>query len=374
MTTPESSADNSAANLDDSKDKDIDTDALIQAMRRKEGNWVGWATAAQQLQKAGYSPQQIFEATGFEPIQQNQITVAVQVYRSLEAADVSPEVRSRFENRGSDALYELRILNQTERAITAALLHRHNADSTAAHEFAKAIREYGRRSKPPEGFQGIDQAPGDALAYHYWKLARQQSDLQARSRLIAAGLRYGESDTARQRLEELLTDFSVVAQRKAPLLPLYRFDSDEQTPRIVPVVGQLPATVADVKAVPLIEDEGPFNVVKFSGTGAWVALPGWQVLLLAEDPVVLMTQSDRLPAEMPTPVGPVLVVVDRASRKWTPDSYFIAAIQTEQGEQVNVAWFDESPSVALLGRVILVLRPKKVLDEEFVKDPWQFEE
>ncbi|MGF1512420.1 MAG: RuBisCO accumulation factor 1 [Elainellaceae cyanobacterium] len=361
MTTPNQTPD---------IDANIDTDALLQAMRRKEGNWIGWAMAAQQLQKAGYSPQQIFEGTGFEPIQQNQITVAAQVYKSLEAADVSPEVRSRFEIRGSDALYELRILNQAERAATAGLIHRHNADSTAAHEFAKAVREYGRRSKPPEGFAPFDQAPGDALAHHYWKLARQQSDLQERSRLIASGLRYADSDAARKQLEELLTDFSVVRQRKAPLLPIYRLDSEERMPRVVPVVGQLPLSAADLKAVPIVEETGPFKFVKFSGTAAWVALPGWQVLLLAEDPVVLITRSDRLPAEMSPPVEPVLIVVDRASREWTPDSYFITA----QGEQVEIVWLDEAPAAPLLGRVILVLRPKKVLDEEFVKDPWQFEE
>ncbi|MGF1536963.1 MAG: RuBisCO accumulation factor 1 [Elainellaceae cyanobacterium] len=369
MTPPENPADSPhqpTANIDSS----IDTDALIQALRRKEGNWIGWAIACQQLQKAGHSPQQIFEATGFEPIQQNQIIVAAQVYKSLEAADVSPEVRSRFEIRGSDALYELRILNQVERAITAHLLYRHNADSTTAHEFAKAVKEYGRRSKPPEGFGFFDQAPGDALAHYYWKLARQQSDLQARSRLIASGLRYADSDTARKQLEALLTDFAVVRQRKAPLLPIYRFDSEEHMPRVLPVVGQLPLTVADLRAVPVVDEEGPFKFVKHSGTAAWVALPGWQVLLLAEDPVVLITQSDRLPTEMSPPVEPVLLVVDRASREWTPDSYFIVA----QSEQIEVAWFDEAPSAPLLGRVILVLRPKKVLDEEFVKDPWQFEE
>ncbi len=377
MTSPENTADSPAQDFSappptdtPPADASIDVDALIQVMRRKEGNWIGWATAAQQLQKAGYNPQKIFEATGFEPIQQNQITVAAQVYSSLEAAEVSPEVRSRFEIRGSDALYELRILNQAERASTAALIYRHNADSTAAHEFAKAVREYGRRSKPPAGFQPFDQAPGDALAHHYWKLARQQSNLQERSRLIASGLRYADSDTARKQLEELLTDFSVVAQRKAPLLPVYRLDSEEQMPRVLPVVGQLPLSVEDLKAVPLVDEEGPFKFVKHSGTAAWVALPGWQVLLLAEDPVVLITRSDRLPTEMPPPVESVLLVVDRASRDWTPDSYFITA----QGDQVEVAWFGEAPSAPLLGRMILVLRPKKVLDEEFVKDPWQFEE
>ncbi|MEQ8959030.1 MAG: hypothetical protein RLP02_14090, partial [Coleofasciculus sp. C2-GNP5-27] len=60
-----------------------DADALIQLLRRKESNWVEWGQACQQLQSAGYSSQAVFEQTGFEPIQQNQVIVASQVYETL---------------------------------------------------------------------------------------------------------------------------------------------------------------------------------------------------------------------------------------------------------------------------------------------------
>jgi hypothetical protein len=48
----------------------VNVEDLLQLLRRKESNWVKWGQACQQLQKAGYSSQQIFEETGFEPIQQ----------------------------------------------------------------------------------------------------------------------------------------------------------------------------------------------------------------------------------------------------------------------------------------------------------------
>jgi len=48
---------------------------ILRSLRRKEGNWVAWGQACQKLQKSGYSPQAIFEETGFEPIQQNQVIV-----------------------------------------------------------------------------------------------------------------------------------------------------------------------------------------------------------------------------------------------------------------------------------------------------------
>src|SRR4028119_2484514 len=93
-------------------DLSVNVKDLLQLLRRKESNWVEWGKACQQLQKAGYNSQVIFEETGFEPIQQNQVIVASQVYTTLQNAGVSDAVRSRFERTGSDTLYELRILTQ----------------------------------------------------------------------------------------------------------------------------------------------------------------------------------------------------------------------------------------------------------------------
>ncbi|MGB3297825.1 MAG: hypothetical protein WBA76_06110, partial [Phormidesmis sp.] len=58
-------------------------DALTLQLRRKEGVWVEWGKACSTLQKTGMNPQQVFEATGFEPIQQNQLIAAAQVFDSM---------------------------------------------------------------------------------------------------------------------------------------------------------------------------------------------------------------------------------------------------------------------------------------------------
>ncbi len=353
-----------------SQSTDPDSAELLRSLRRKEGIWVDWGRACQTLQKSGLSPQQIFEETGFEPMQQNQIIVASQVYASMVSSGVSDAVRSHFEQRGSDTLYEFRILAQNERAAAAKLALEKGFDSEAAREVAKAIREYSHRVSSPQGFAAFADCPGDAVAYHYWKLARQQGDLQARSRLIALGFKFVDSVSGRQQLEGLLSDFTVMRSRPAPRLPIYRMDSDEELPRILPVVGRMPLTVDDLKAVPLVEDDGPFRMVKFSATGAWVPVPGWQVVLVADDPVVLMMTNDQFPNPLPGRAEEVLVVVDRSQRQWNPDSYFIAG----PDGQLQMQWFEEEPAIALLGRVILVLRPKKVLDEDYSKDLWQIEE
>lgn len=346
---------------------DIDAQGLLHSLRRKEGNWVGWGKACQQLQKAGYSPQKIFEATGFEPIQQNQLVVATQVYESMLEIGVSETVKSRFERTGSDTLYEFRILNQADRAAAAELVVAQGVDSEGSRDVAKALKDFSRLSSPPNGFASV---PGDAVAYHYWRLARQQPDLQVRSRLIAMGLRFASSDTARQQVEKLLTDFTVTKAKPIPTLPLYRLETESELPRVLPVVGRLPLTAEDLKAVPLLEEEGSFGMVRFSGVGAWVPMPGWQIVFSAEDPVVILADTNHLPAQVSGDVEDVLIMLDRAQREWDEFSYFMV----EQDGHLALQWFAEAPDVPIVGRVLVIMRPKKVLDEDYNKDLWQLDE
>ncbi|AUT01194.1 hypothetical protein CLI64_12705 [Nostoc sp. CENA543] len=340
---------------------------LLRKLRQKQGNWVEWGLAIATLQKSGYNPQEIFEATGFEPIQQNQVVVGAQVYNSLEKAGASEAARSHYATRGSDVLYELRLLTQEQRAAAAELTFEHKLNLEEAREVAKAIKDFSWFRTLPEGFS---DHPGDAVAYQAWKLARQNTDLQERSRLIAKGLRFAHTPTARKQIEQLLVDFTVVSQRPAPIPPFYRFDSEEELPRIVPVVGELPLTPQDFKAVPLVEEIEPFRIVKFAGEQAWVALPGWQVLLGAEDPVVILATSDRFPSQTHTQPGPVLVVIDRSQREWNDFSYFVV----DKGGELDFRWFETEPEIPILGKIIIIVRPRKILDEEVTKDSWQIDE
>jgi hypothetical protein len=212
--------------------------------------------------------------------------------------------------------------------------------------------------------------PGDAVAYQCWKLARQYSDLQERSRLIAKGLRFAYSPTARKQIEQLLTDFTVVPKRPAPILPFFRLESEEELPRLVPVAGELPLKTQDLQAVPLVEQIEPFRMVKFAGEQAWVPLPGWQVILGASDPVVILCKSDRLPNQTQPKSETVLVVCDRAVQEWDDGSYFVV----DNAGELDFQWFETAPSIPLLGRIVVVVRPKKILDEEITKDSWQIDE
>ena len=124
---------------------------LLRKLRQKQGNWVEWGVAIASLQKSGYNPQQIFEETGFEPIQQNQVIVGSQVYNSLAEGGASEAARSHYTTRGSDVLYELRLLTHQERAAAAELTFIHKLDLEEAREVAKAIKDFSRFRVLPEG-------------------------------------------------------------------------------------------------------------------------------------------------------------------------------------------------------------------------------
>lgn len=346
----------------------IDADALLIAMRRKEGTWIDWAEACQTLRKAGHSDQAIFEATGFEPIHQNQIIVALQVYQSIVQVGVREETQKHFNYRASDVLYEFRILGQTDRAAAAEYAYDRKMDMDDARELAKAMKDFTRISQPSAEFSSH---PGDIMAYFAWRAAKQKTDLQARSLLIAKGLQHAQTQTARKQIEALLTNFSASPARSAPRMPVYRLESDEELPRVLPVVGKLPLEKADLQAVPLLEEEEPFGLVKFSGSGAWVPVPGWQVVRTAVDPVVLIAESDQLPTRLPGQAEDVLVIVDRAQRDWNAESYFVVA---DDQDKLELQWFDEAPNTTILGQIILVMRPKKILDENYTRELWQYEE
>lgn len=346
---------------------DVDVDRLLQMLRRKEETWVEWGRACQMLQKTGHSPQAIFEATGFEPIQQNQIIVSTQIYTNLCDYNAPEPVLGYFAKRRSDILYEFRILGQGDRVKAATLAMEHQIDADEAHLIAKSIRDFSRLKKLPEGFT---DAPGDAVAYECWRLARQKDDLQERSRLIGRGLQYAASSMARKQLERLLTDFSVVKAKNAPRLPLYRLEQNDELPRVIPVLGQWPLTVDDLSAIPVLFEEGKFRIVRHDGAAAWFAISGWQVISQAEDPLAFLAKSNELNLSIPEPVENVAVVIDRAQRRWNSESYFVVE---EQGRLV-IQWFSEEPSEKLLGQIILIMRPQKVTEELESDDIWHIDE
>lgn len=340
---------------------------LMRSLLHKEGNWVDWGKTCQQLQKAGYSPQQIFEDTGFQASQQNLVIVAAQVYDSIAQAGVSQDILKYYQGSKSDVLHEFRILNQSQRSAAAELAYEKNLDIDGAHEVAKAVKDVSRLSQLPNEFTNH---PGDAVAYLYWKRARQKKDLQERTRLIAQGLKFAHSATARAAIERLLSDFTVVASKTAPLLPIYRLESDSELPCIIPLAGSDPLTRQQIEAVTSVKIQEPFRSIQISAPGTFVPVPGWQTLLKASDPVGYLCQSDLLPKALLGKVEEVLVILDRACQEWNDQSYFIVEIENK----LEIQWFEETPDLPIVGQLILILRPKNIFDENNLIEPWQMDD
>jgi Rubisco Assembly chaperone C-terminal domain/Rubisco accumulation factor 1 alpha helical domain/Rubisco accumulation factor 1 helix turn helix domain len=340
---------------------------LMRSLLHKEGTWVDWGKACQQLQKAGYNAQTIFEATGLQASQQNLVIIAAQVYDSLVESAVSEDTLSYYRGPKSDILYELRILNREQRASAAELAKEKKLEFDATKEVAKAIQEFARYAQIPAGFTND---PGDAVAYQYWKRAKQKKDLQDRARLIAQGLKFARSQGAREAIEKLLSDFTVAPTQTAPLIPIYRLEAEEELARIIPFAGALPLKLQDLEKISPLQVDEPFRVTHLASGGAVIPLPGWQIILKASEPIAILCNSDRLPKPLPGKIEEVLVVVDRAVRDWDVNSYFLV----EEQEQLTFQWFEEAPNIPILGQVLLVVRPKKILDENNILEPWQMDD
>jgi hypothetical protein len=328
------------------------------------------------LQKMGENSLAIFENTGFEPVQQNQIVVAAQVYASLQAGNAADIVLAHFEQKGSDILNELRVLNQSERVAMATFALEKNLDVLEAKDVVKAIKEASSIANLPEGFT---RHPGDAVVIQVLKAAQGKIDPQERTRLIARGLRFAHSEKARAAIERLLMDMGSPSKKKAPNLPNFRYDGEDSIPRILPVAGSLPLTLDQFQSVSQVQELAPFGIVKGSGAEAWATLPGWFVVHEAEDGIIVSCNTDTLQAAINQEVlssvrdraEDILILVDRAQCDWNENSYF--AIADEAGN-LKFAWFESQPDVKLLGKVTLTLRPKRFFDEAASQDRWQFEE
>jgi hypothetical protein len=339
---------------------------LMRSLLHKEGSWVEWGQGCQQLQKAGYSTQKIFEDTGFQNSQQNLVIVAVQVFENLVKADVATEVLDYFRGPRSDVLYEFRVLNQQERVDAGLLAYDKRVDIDGAVLISRAIKDVARMSQLPEAFTNH---PGDWVAYLAWKRAKALKDLQQRSRLIAQGLKFAHSATAREAIEQLLSDFTVVNSASEPLLPLYRLELEEELPRMVPLAGSYPLSSQDISTIEQVEIQGLFSQSQ-AKAGVYVPIPGWQVMLKAKDPIGYLCPSNLLPKYLGGNVEEVLVILDRANQIWDINSYFVVEI----AGKLELRWFETPPVDPIAGQLVMILRPKKILDENNLTEPWQMDD
>ncbi|NEQ78589.1 MAG: hypothetical protein F6K23_39740, partial [Okeania sp. SIO2C9] len=198
----------------------------------------------------------------------------------------------------------------------------------------------------------------------------QHNDLQERSRLIARGLMFAHTQESRQQIEKLLSDAFDKKLPQAPRLPIYRLEADENLPRLLPVVGRLPLKLNELNQVITLQPSSSFELVKVDSKQTLLAIPGWQVVRKAQDPVAIVCKNTQLPGRLNDKPEDVLLLIDRTQQAWDAQSYFLI----EHSGELAIEWFSEAPNLKLLGRLFLVLRPKKILDEAASSDVWQIDE
>jgi hypothetical protein len=85
--------------------------------------------------------------------------------------------------------------------------------------------------------------------------------------------------------------------------------------------------------------------------------------------VAIVTQRDLSP-NADGRQEKVLLVVDRALKTWSQYHHFLFLA----GEELQMGWFSSPPTQTILGQVILLLRPKAIVEGAAEADGWEIEE
>jgi len=151
---------------------------------------------------------------------------------------------------------------------------------------------------------------------------------------------------------------------------VYRLEAEEQLPCILPVIGYFPLTPSDLDNTPSLTPQEPFGLLSIGQPLQVVSIPTWQVVLQAKNPVVIFCQTPDLPKETGGKPEEVLIVVDMDAKQWSVNNYFLV---NESGE-IKLMWLPEDSKIEILGKLLVVLKQKKILDEGNLTEPWQMDD
>lgn len=102
-----------------------------------------------------------------------------------------------FDYEGEHLLYEIRLLTAQQRADVAEYVVDNRLGPAECNTLARAVKEYERRRSEREGFSA---APGDVMAFKYYRDAAECRREEDKRRCIDRGLDVAVSEGARRRL------------------------------------------------------------------------------------------------------------------------------------------------------------------------------
>eukprot|EP00850_Spirogloea_muscicola_P023634 SM000373S13616 [mRNA] locus=s373:38575:42158:- [translate_table: standard] len=344
----------------------------LEVLRDRRGLWHEYAPLIPALNRAGYTSPAIEEATGLTGVEQNAIVVALQVYNSLKSSGLEPDKLAEFDNSGAELLYELRVLSAEGRRSAAEYAIEAGLDAKGCREVARCMKDYERRGRE-EGRSFFSAAPGDALAFAYYRQQKEARGEGAQKATLEKALSFAVSEKARKKLRQALGTEEVgeddIPEVEA-MLQVIRLAGDESAACALPVVGTLEevdqAALEAAPTVDLFDESNPFRIFASSPGHRWVAVPAWPALTSAPATVALEVEDvGGLPSISGKGLGPGLVLVDRANQELDGLSFFVVATTDGDGKlALKSGGQAAKEGNSCLGKVIMVLRPPSAEEAE----------
>ncbi|KAG0564152.1 hypothetical protein M758_8G083200 [Ceratodon purpureus] len=342
----------------------------LEVLRERRGLWHEYAVLIPILSRTGYTPSMIDEETGMTGVEQNIIVVGSQVRNSLKASGFDEEMLQYFDLGGGELLYELRILSAMQRKASAEFIIERKMSPKEASELARSVKDFAMR-KNSEGFKEFSSAPGDCLAFAFYRQSRECQEEEEVEAALQKALDVCVTDKARAKIQETLEKFASpdVSVESEPeetvFLQVIRLLEGEvvgtKLPTMLPVAD---ATLESVEAVPsrASQGEGLFNVFSPAGWPSWVAIPGWDTVVHAGAPVaVVFPDAAKLPLQSNKNGKeklrePTLVIVDKSVTLADDDQSLYVAVQSDS-QELSILSASKVLDNRILGRVVLALRP-----------------
>lgn len=348
-------------------------EVMLNRLRGRSGYWFDLAKLLPKLLAAGYDSSAVGDATGLEPKLQGIWGASLPVYESLKLNGFPEEKLAFFANDGEFLLFEIRFLTAQQRQDTAEYIVDNRLGQQECVVLARAVKEHDRRRAEREGFSN---APGDCMAYKYYRDAQEARRDTHKQRNVEQGLKVAVTEDAKRKLMELSEDkrttMPFTSQRMSVLM--LRLLKEECGFRPVAVAGALEgATAAAIQAVPVARQQGVFGTfVTNSGEGQqpWVALPAWTQVLVAKQPVALEIPDCSKVAQLlqgaaATSEGdikrlatPGLLVIDRAVQQGDidPGQYYLTT-QADGTVAFTEGAVAADAGATLCARVLFCVRP-----------------
>jgi len=360
------------------KFQSLDTAGKIEVLADRLGLWFEYAPLISSLYTEGFTPPSIEELTGISGVEQNSLIVGAQVRDSLVQSGAKPELIAAFDTNGAELLYEIRLLNTTQRVAAAEYIVDHGLDTKGAGDLARAIKDFPHR-RGDVGLGDFDyNLPGDCLSFMLYRKSREhRSPSEIRTTLLEQALEtavtekakkavlrelHGESEEERVKEEEI----------KIIRVPVVRLRFGEVAGASSVVV--LPVCKAEegeeklLEAPMEFESGGEFGVVEAEKDWSrWVVLPGWDpVVAVRKGGVAVSFSDDREVLPWNGKGEAIMVVIDREKKTVEADNGYYYLVVADGGMKLDRGLVLKEKGVnESLGMVVLVVRPPRDDDDEW---------